>query len=442
MAVLLSAGAVCAPCAETGFVITAEAASAKLAAPVDFYDRDKTRNTISLAWSEVEGADAYRIYKYDAAKKKYVSYKTVKGTSYTVKGLSAGKAYSFKIAALKKSGGKYKAGKQSEALKIRTLFKYKAGDTVSCDMFSLTLPAGSDYVIETDKGTLSVYDKEAKESGWGGWAFTVEAYETPGDYYGVMERKLGELKTSDGKLYDITAIFASDIQYDYTKYPELMPVSFDKLWNNAEDIFKTIKATDGTYTAGGGMKGKDLYGDVLKKYKKALGENWDEDKLEKEGMNPVYAEIYTLQKCNMLDLIGYAYRDLNGDGIEELLIGEVAEGDEAEVIYDVYTMVDRKPALVVSGWYRNSYYLLEYGLGNSYSDSAAVSGFRTYDLKHNSTEFESYIDFRYDYEKDPDQPYFVAYSDDNYEQLTEEDFNQRASNFGDALHIGYTPFSK
>lgn len=60
----------------------------------------QTTSSITLKWSAVTGANAYRIYKYDSKKKAFVSIAYVKkGTAYTVKNLSAGTVYKFKIRA-------------------------------------------------------------------------------------------------------------------------------------------------------------------------------------------------------------------------------------------------------------------------------------------------------------------------------------------------------
>ena len=443
---LLLAGGVFTPFSDKGMIaINAEAASNKPAAPSYAWYYDKTADSVSLRWDSVDGADAYRVFMYDAASKKYVSCMTVKGnTTCTVKGLKSNKTYNFKIAALKKSGGKYVTGTKSETVKVKTIKQFKAGSAVSCPMFSVSLPAGYQYVTEKDKDSISIYDKEAKDAGFGGWLLSIEAYESPADYSGMMDKKIGELKASDGKVYDLVVAYPSDIQYDYEKYSGEMPESYSMIYFGSESVLKTIKGKNGsTFKYGAGMSGKDLYKDVLAKYKKAFTEKWDGNKLEEEDMCSVYCELDALGE-NLMTSVGYAYSDLDGDGIDELLIGEVSKGSEPSMIYDIYTIVDRKPAHVTSGWYRNILYVNDSGtIINDYSESAFASGRRTYYIVHNQADMMLQCDFRYDYELDEEKPWFISYSEDeDYEAFSEEDFEQRKSNFGEGIHIDFTAFSK
>lgn len=78
----------------------------KLDAPKNI-TADANFSSITLKWSKVSSADAYRIYQYNSAKKKYVAIRTTSATNYTVTGLSSDKTYKFKIAALIKNGKNY-----------------------------------------------------------------------------------------------------------------------------------------------------------------------------------------------------------------------------------------------------------------------------------------------------------------------------------------------
>ena len=209
----------------------------------------------------------------------------------------------------------------------------------------------------------------------------------------------------------------TDVQYDYTKGPQA-PDNFKRLYNLGETV--NIQGVKGaTYFKNQGMKGKDLYKKVLEKHLTAINKKWDSTKLENENMSYMYNIIPQ-------DKIGYAYYDINADGIEELLIGEIADGAWKGVIYDIYTMVNRKPKHVVSGGERNRYFVCDDSfVCNEYSSGAMESGVRVYNLVENSTELYPQINFKYDEYENPKNPYFISYSDEKWKNVSEEEFNER-----------------
>lgn len=95
-----------------------------------------------IKWDKVKGADAYRVYKYDSAKKKYVRVKTVSGTKATIKSLSKGKHY-FKIAAAVKSGKKYISGKTSAKVTAAVKTAGKTSETSKGEAAKKTSVSGS-----------------------------------------------------------------------------------------------------------------------------------------------------------------------------------------------------------------------------------------------------------------------------------------------------------
>ncbi|MCR5106546.1 MAG: hypothetical protein K6B28_00125 [Lachnospiraceae bacterium] len=324
-------------------------------------------------------------------------------------------------------------------------------DTVSNGIFSITLPgdAKGTFVAETDERSVYVYDKEAREGDFGGFAFGVSVYKEPSEYAGGMDTKVGEYTSSDGTLYDVVMEFPSDVQYDYVKYQDGMPKTYARLYEGAKDIVKTsFKPEDGgTFVWEGGVKGEDLYKEVLEKYVKAINEEWDAEKLESEEMTTMLVSVASAGN-NALDTIGFAYKDVNVDGIEELLIGEIAEGDWKGTVYDVYTMADRKPVHVLSGWDRNRYYALEYSLMvNEYSGGAGESGYVIFDIEPNTGKIWYQLSLKYSEYDDPDNPWFISYdfTDDgewtNWENVTEEEFNDRLSSFTDYVRFDFTPLS-
>ncbi len=85
------------------------------------------------------------------------------------------------------------------------------------------------------------------------------------------------------------------------------------------------------------------------------------------------------------EILGYMKKDLDGDGVEELILGENAadgsgpsEGWDS-IIYDIFTMKDGQVVHVLDGWDRNRYYLCTDGIiANEGSSGAAYSSWAYY----------------------------------------------------------------
>ncbi|MBR1461726.1 hypothetical protein IJ596_08890, partial [bacterium] len=304
-------------------------------------------------------------------------------------------------------------------------------------LFSVSIPESlkGSYEVKTEKDKISLYHKASKKAGFGGFAFGIKAYKNPSDHAVLPgSRKLGELKDSNGVLYDVVLKHPTDVQYDYTISSDA-PESFKQLYNLGENV--SITGVKGArYFKNQGMKGEDLYKDVLKKHYTAISEKWDSSKLEAENMSYMYNVI------NQKDKIGYAYYDVNADGIEELLIGEIADGAWKGVIYDMYTMVNRIPKHVVSGGARNRYFACDDSfVCNEYSSGAMESGVRVYILVENSTELYPQVNFKYDGYENSKNPYFISYSNEEWTNVSEEDFNERKKVFEKYERFNYIPLT-
>ncbi len=313
------------------------------------------------------------------------------------------------------------------------------------EIFTITMPEELDgtYIIKSSKNGYSVYDKEANEAGFGGFVFSVDAYATPDEYAGGMDMKVGEIVKGDEVLYDVVRQYPSEVSYDYEKYPDEPPKTYDALADAADDIIATVKPTgEGEYVPGKGCKGEDMYGDVIKKFVTAIDEKWDSNKLENEQMSPEYYAI-GVSSDHAADNIGYAFFDVNNDGIDEFLVGEIIDGDAKGTVYDIYTMVERKPAHVISGSARDRYYALTHGLiVNEGSGGADLTEWQSYDIEPNTTNLMPQLGVKMDGYENKDDPWFVNYGTENeWKNITEEEFDEYKSRF-EYVRFDFTPFSK
>ena len=310
--------------------------------------------------------------------------------------------------------------------------------------FSIQIPenARGKYQVKKEKDRISIFDKSSKKAGYGGFAFGIKVYKNPADHAMMPGgTKVGELVDKKGTIYDVVLVQPTDVQCDYVKG---CAESYYLLYNLADNIGENINGVKGSkYTYKGGTRGEDLYKDVLKKHLKALNEKWDSAKLEQENMSYMYT-VLSRENDNLTDKIGYAYYDSNGDGIDELFIGEIAEGNYKGIVYDIYTMVDRTPAHVVSGGARNRYYVCNKTfICNEYSSGATESGWNIYILLDNSTELFPQIGFKYDEYTDKQNPWFLSYvfTEDIWESVSETKFKERKAVFEKYERFDYIPLS-
>ena len=120
------------------------------------------------------------------------------------------------------------------------------------------------------------------------------------------------------------------------------------------------------------------YNEILSKYKLAQVEQWDMERLMNEGVSTLcqycYGEIPDVSG------MGYLMRDMDGNGVDELLIGPL-KGDEftENMIFDHYTLEDGEAVQVFQGQERDRYYFTNtdviYNEGDGGAGNFAVSNY-------------------------------------------------------------------
>lgn len=317
-----------------------------------------------------------------------------------------------------------------------------ASGEISNSLFTITLPAECDGTYEADvkDQQITIYHKESKDAGYGGMAFTVWAREMPNEYAGGPYVKKGEIQDSKGNKYEVVLGYATEVQWNYEQ-SEQAPQSYEALYDAAESVVENMTGVDGaTFEYGAGTKGEDIYGDIVEKYKTAAAEGWDASDYEENEMSP---EIFILAQDGDLSDIGIAYYDVNLDGIDEMLVGTLKDDELKGAIYDIYTTVDMVPTHVISGSARDRYYVYNKTfLVNEYSGGAMEYGKNVYDLTANSTELFLQWATKYDAYENEDQPWFIGYSDEDWENVTEEDFNNREAATDDYVQLKFKPLSE
>ena len=327
---------------------------------------------------------------------------------------------------------------------LSDVFRLKKHETIniSNSFFSFYVPEKLTglYEVKKTKFGIYMYDKPSKKAGFGGFAFGIQLFEKPSDHAMMPgSKKVGEFEDKKGVIYDVVLHHPTDVQYDYVNQKS---ASYDVLYDYADVVVKNIKPKNNCkYYYQRGAKGKGLYNNILEKHLTAIKEKWDSIRLEKEDMSYMY-NVIALSGKSAAEKIGYTYFDINGDGIEELLIGEIADGDWKGIVYDLYTMVNRKPVHVISGGSRDRYYVCDgYFICNEYSGGAYESGMLVYILTENSTELFPQVGFKYDGYTNKENPWFISYdfANDKWQEVDEDFYNQRKSTFDKYERFDYIP---
>ncbi len=320
----------------------------------------------------------------------------------------------------------------------------EAGTVYSNDYFEITIPSDLADIarIDVESDTIGVYDKASYEAGFGGFDFSIWAAGAANDFAGGPYIKIGELSNDEGKILDVIKGSPTEVQWDYN-VPD-MPADFKKIDDASGKIIDSIKGINGyTYTEGAGMKGEDLYGEIVDKYVKAVNEGWDAAKYEEEDMSPEFYGLTANATSNPLDSIGVAYQDVNVDGIDEMFVGLMdADEDFKGVAYDIYTIVDHKPTHVVTGTARNRYFDYENAfISREWSEGAGSNGVDVYALMTNSTEMIYQYGYKIDTYENEEKPWFVSYDGETYDNVTEDEYNERANAESEYVRFDYTPIS-
>lgn len=145
----------------------------KPATPKELKASSVSENAIKLAWSKVNGATGYRVYKYNTETKTWEKIKTTTAKNYTVKGLQAGTTYKFRVKAYKRVSGEVMWGEATSTLKVtttkveETTTKKQETTTVTTKPQTTATPTGEYATINGKKyelyekanGNLVYYDE-------------------------------------------------------------------------------------------------------------------------------------------------------------------------------------------------------------------------------------------------------------------------------------------
>ncbi len=102
------------------------------------------------------------------------------------------------------------------------------------------------------------------------------------------------------------------------------------------------------------------YREIIQKANSMILNGVDDGGSVEDGYYALSELGFYLNQAELLDQVGYAVQDLSGDGVPELIIGEITRPDmpdsDSNLIYALYTLdADDQARVVFEGWYRNAY---------------------------------------------------------------------------------------
>lgn len=158
---------------------------------------------------------------------------------------------------------------------------------------------------------------------------------------------------------------------------------------------------------GASVTGYGGYDAILQSYALGFETGWDSSDFDENGL------CYLAAYLSGADEMGYYLTDLDGDGTEELLVGEkAAENPYAGMFYELYTLdadTEEPVRIAVSGE-RSRYYLCTDGtIGYEGSGGASFSGMGHYRFTGTDLEVLSFV--LYDGDYDSENPYFYSTTD-------------------------------
>ena len=137
---------------------------------------------------------------------------------------------------------------------------------------------------------------------------------------------------------------------------------------------------------------EDVYAPVLEEVKDIVENGFDQERHYKYISDGLRERAMYPEDDDLADVIGYYLKDINGDGTDELLIGENMEYEygspnKVNYVYSGFTVRKNKPVCFVEGWARNrQHYLGDGRFFNTGSSGASNTIFGEWHLEPEGEE--------------------------------------------------------
>ena len=148
---------------------------------------------------------------------------------------------------------------------------------------------------------------------------------------------------------------------------------------------------------------QNVYPKQIERYYTAISQKWDELAYLDNEMSTLTARYY---EGNPMDNVGFAFVDLDRDGIWELVIGATQDS----LVFEIWDLKNGEPVMVAQSGSHNRYYLQyaddQWTVGYEAENGAA--NFAVYSLKLVSGEFQVIQGVVFDALANEENPWFQA----------------------------------
>ena len=152
----------------------------------------------------------------------------------------------------------------------------------------------------------------------------------------------------------------------------------------------------------------DAYGDIIRKYLTAMEEGWTMEQYYSGDISPLCLYVAAPE------VLGYAFLDVDGNGVAELLVGD------GETIYDMYTILeDGLPGHLLSAWERKPFYLCEGNLLKSVGSGGAANTAYVF-CRLEGIDLRTVQTVMYDAMTDPENPWYAGVTEEDMEPVSEQ----------------------
>ena len=153
-----------------------------------------------------------------------------------------------------------------------------------------------------------------------------------------------------------------------------------------------------------------VYSRQMERYYTAISQQWDEGAYWDHEMSALAAYYY---EGTPLENIGFAFADLDGNGIRELLIGAILGSDRDPLVFEIWTVRNGEPAMLAQSGSHNRYYL-QYAQEDdlwsvAYEAENGAANHAVYYLQLADGEFQVIQGIVFDAFASENDPWFMAY---------------------------------